>query len=378
MRRREEKRMRLTVKIRFYAVILALLVLMGGLITFPALATDETTAAQPCGGSARICGLNGPEDLVAIDHGAEVIVSRLGGDGLNVIETKTRKVSVIDPASLPETPDPQYPCADLKTSGAFISHGLSVKRDANGRSRLYVVRHGGREAIEIFQFSHPDDVESLVWLGCVRLPKGFEGNAVTGRRAGGFYVTSMTDEGDAPMRSKLAKLYAGRPSGAVLEWTPSGGFHRVPTGTMSGPNGIELSPDDRWLYVNGWASHEIARFDLDHPDAPVRRLHVSFMPDNLRWAEDGSLIAAGLRSTPEAVFTCAGTHADGRPCVTRWTVVSIDPASMTLRAEARQDDRSGFGDVSVALSIGQALWLGSFDGRSIAIEPNDLLMASRR
>lgn len=370
--------MRLIAKTQSYAAVLALLVSMCSPMAFRALATDEPAIDQPRRGSARISGLNGPEDLVAIDHGAEVIVSRLGGGGLNVIETKTHEVSVIDPASLTETPDPQYPCAALKTSGAFVSHGLSVKQDANGRARLYVVRHGGREAIEIFQFSNPGDVGSLAWLGCVPLPKGFEGNAVTGRRDGSFYVTSMTDEGDAPMRSKLAKLYAGRPSGAVLEWTPGNGFRRVPTGTMSGPNGIELSPDDRWLYVNGWASREIVKFDVDHPDAPVRRLHVSFMPDNLRWAEDGSLIAAGVRSTPEAVFTCAGTHADGRPCVTRWTVASIDPASMTLKAEARQHDSSGFGDVSVALPIGRTLWLGSFDGRSIAIEPNDLLTASLR
>ncbi|MGH8397688.1 MAG: SMP-30/gluconolactonase/LRE family protein [Gammaproteobacteria bacterium] len=317
--------------------------------------------------------------MVAINHGAEVIVSRLGGGGLNVIDTKTRKVSVIDPASLPETPDPQYPCPDLKTSGAFISHGLSVKHEANGHDRLFVVRHGGREAIEIFQFSRPGDVGSLAWLGCVRLPKGFAGNAVTGRRDGGFYVTSMTDEGDAPGSSKLAKLYAGRPSGVVLEWTPGGGYHRVPTGAMSGPNGIELSPDDRWLYVNGWASHEIVRYDLDHPHAPARRLHVSFMPDNLRWAGDGSLIAAGIRqSTPKAVFECAGTHADGKPCAVRWTVVSIDPVSMTLKAELRQQDHSGFGDVSVALPIGRTLWLGDFDGHSILIEPDKLLTKSNR
>lgn len=366
------------VKFRLYAAIIAVAAFAGGSAAFPASAAAGATADRSCGGPTRICGLDGPEDLVAIDDGAEIIASRLGGEGLDIIDTKTHEVSMLDPGSLPEAPDPGYPCADLKASGAFISHGLSVKREADGSDRLFVVRHGGREAIEVFRFSRPGDYRSLMWLGCVSLPKGFQGNAVTGRRDGGFYVTSMTDAGDAPADSKLAKLYAGRPSGAVLAWAPGAGFHRISMGAMSGPNGIELSPDDRWLYVNGWASHEIVRVDLDHPDAPARRLHVSFMPDNLRWSGDGSLIAAGVRSTPRSTFECAGTHPDGTPCVTRWTVASIDPASMRLKAEMRRDDHTGFGDISVALPLARALWLGDFDGHDIAIVEDTLSAAGHR
>ncbi|MGH8307915.1 MAG: VOC family protein [Gammaproteobacteria bacterium] len=74
----------------------------------------------------------------------------------------------------------------------------------------------------------------------------------------------------------------------------------------------------------------------------------------------------------------ARTRVDGKHCAVRWTVVSIDPVSMTLKAELRQHDHSGFGDVSVALPIGRTLWLGDFDGHSILIEPDKLLTASNR
>lgn len=358
---------------RVHLAIIALAASMGGAAAFPAAA--GTTAAPSCGGPTRICGLDGPEDLVAIDDGAVVIASRLGDVGLDIIDTKTHAVTRLDPASLPETPDPEYPCASLKASGAFISHGLSIKPGADGADRLYMVRHGGREAIEVFRFSRSGDYKSLAWLGCVGLPKHFSGNAVTGRRDGGFYVSSMTDASDTPAQARLAKLYAGQPSGTVLAWAAGTGFKPVLVGAMSGPNGLELSPDDHWLYVNGWASHEIVRLDLDHPDAPAQRLPVEFMPDNLRWAEDGSLIAAGVFSTPESTLECAGTHADGTPCVTHWSAVSIDPTSMKLKAGLGRDELPGFGDVSTALPIGRSLWLGAFDGHAVAIEPNPLSAA---
>jgi len=332
---------------------------------------------QPSGcGQAMVCGLNAPEDLVSVGHGHGVIASRLGGGGIDFIDVKTRRVSSIDLGAMPRAPDPAYPCSGFDAAAPFYSHGLSVKSDAAGNQRLYVVRHGAREAIEIFKFAKPGNVSSLQWIGCVLLPKGFEGNAVTGRRDGGFYVTSMVDAGDAALASKLAELYAKRRSGAVLNWTPNIGFRQQPTGPISGPNGVELSPNERWLYVAGWASGGIWAFDLNRPGSPARRLGVDFMPDNLRWADDGSLLAAGMRAEPGPTFDCAMNAQPSQRCATRWTVLSIDAARMSRRYEIRVDDTSGFGDVSVALTVGRDLWLGSFGGDTVAIVPNAKRKAS--
>lgn len=361
----------------FHATGLGLIIPVIGL-TIPLVVAGATVGQRSCSKDARICGLAGPEDLVEVANGAVVIASRLGGEGLNVIDTANHRVSTIDPLSLPESPDSRYPCTLLSNSGAFISHGLSIKPQSDGSEFLFVVRHGGREAIEIFRFNSPNGVNRLTWVGCVHLPKGFAGNAVTGRRDGGFYVTSMTDEGDAPGKDKLAKLYNLQPSGEVLGWIPMAGFHSIPIGTMSGPNGIELSPDDRWLYVDGWASREILKIDLKQPSTIAGLTNVSFMPDNLHWTDDGTLVAAGVQSTPRYVYECAGTHANGSPCATHWTIASIDPTTMTLKSELNRDDQSGFGDVSVALKVGRAIWLGSFDGNFIATAPYESLTASQR
>lgn len=364
-------------RIKPYATGLGLIIPIIGL-TIPVVAVRATVGERSCSSDARICGLAGPEDMVEAANGVAVIASRLGGRGLNVIDITNHRVSTIDPLSLPESPDSRYPCTSLSNSGVFVSHGLSIKPQTDGSEFLFVVRHGGREAIEIFRFSRPSDVNSLTWVGCVHLPKGFAGNAVAGRRDGGFYVTSMTDEGDAPGSAKLAKLYDVQPSGKVLGWIPTAGFQSIPIGTMSGPNGIELSPDNRWLYVDGWASREIVQIDLKQPGTIAGRTKVSFMPDNLHWTDDGRLVAAGVQSTPKHVYECAGTHSNGSPCATHWTIAIIDPTTMTLKSELSRDDQSGFGDVSVALKLGRAVWLGSFDGNFIAIEPYDSITASQR
>ena len=315
-----------------------------------------------------VTGLDAPEDILVVNGGNAVLASSLNAGGLYAVDVKTRAVSKIDIAAIPEAPQPEYPCSSLRSSGTFVSHGISVKPDARGRKRLYVVRHGGREAIEIFEFQNADDIATLEWIGCVPLPAGFAGNAVVGRRNGGFYTTSLIDAGSASGHSKLAKLYAGAPSGAVLKWTPGSGYGSVPIGTISGPNGIELSSDESRLFVAGWASRAIWQFDTANPDN-ARHLNVAFMPDNLRWAGDGRLLAAGVYSTPSSIMTCAMKSAPNVRCDPHWTALGIDPVNMVSTSEFTQN-ASGFGDVSVALQVGSDLWLGSFDGTSIAIEAN--------
>jgi hypothetical protein len=351
-----------------WGAALALSTSLGG-----ALPATTVQALQPEQGAAvcraaRICGMNAPEDMVAAPDGTTVIVSRLGGGGLDAIDVATRRVRQIDLAALPRSPDPVYPCSDLPAED-FVSHGLSLKRDRSGAQRLYVVRHGAREAIEVFRFGAGRRPESLRWIGCVPIPKGFSANAVTARRDGRFYVSSMTDAGEEPGAVKRDKLYAAQPSGAILEWSPGKGFRPLDLSGLSGPNGLELSPDERQLYVAGWASRAILAFDLKSPATAPRRLAVDFMPDNLRWGRDGVLLAAGVDSTPQATLECVRTATPTTRCIRRWRVIGIDPHRLQPRWEVRRDDPSGFGDVSVALEVGRSLWLGAFGGLDLAIAP---------
>jgi sugar lactone lactonase YvrE len=335
-----------------------------------ALVTTLLLAAMPS--QTIVTGLDSPEDLALVNGGNTVLASSLNDGGLYIVDVKTKAASKIDLAAIPEAPRPEYPCASLKASGAFVSHGISVKRAADGRQRLYVVRHGGREAIEIFEFQHADDIAALHWIGCVTLPAGFAGNAVVGRRDGGFFTTSMFNSGSAPSSEKVAILYASKPSGAVMNWTPGTGYSTFPIGSISGPNGIELSSDEKQLYVAAWSSRAIWQFDTANPNANARHLDTAFMPDNLRWAPDGRLLAAGVHGTAAEVMGCAMKSAANVRCDTHWTAIAVDPITLRIVSEFSQNDAS-FGDVSVALQVGTDLWLGSFDGTSIAIEAKEPL-----
>jgi hypothetical protein len=348
-----------------WGAALTLLASLGALPGTAAQAPPPVLNAADCA-AARICALHAPEDLVAAPDGTTVIASRLAGGGLDVLDVRTRRVSSIDLTALPRSPDPVYPCTAFPAED-FVSHGLSLRPDASGAQRLYVVRHGAREAIEVFRFGASGRLDSLSWIGCVPIPKGFSANAVVARRDGGFYVSSMTDPGEEPGAVKRDRLYAAMPSGAVLKWTPGEGFRPLDLGGLSGPNGLELSADERQLYVAGWGGRTILAFDLKSPTAPPRRLAVDFMPDNLRWGRDGALLAAGVDSTPRATLECVKTAGPTTRCIRRWRVVGIDPHRLQPRWEVRGADPSRFGDVSVALEVGRSLWLGSFGGTEVAI-----------
>src|SRR6202035_222261 len=83
----------------------------------------------------------------------------------------------------------------------------------------------------------------------------------------------------------------------VWEWHTGTGWKIVPGSEASGPNGLEISKDGKWFYIGGWGSQSFIR--LSRGQTPVKRdaVPVGFHLDNLRWAPDGSLFAAGQGGT---------------------------------------------------------------------------------
>jgi len=70
--------------------------------------------------------------------------------------------------------------------------------------------------------------------------------------------------------------------------------------------------------------------------------------DNIRFAQDGSLLAAG--------------QADGAS-----VVVKVNPDTLAVREIARRRDDTVFRGGTVAVEIGPDLWIGSFQGDRIAV-----------
>jgi len=128
----------------------------------------------------------------------------------------------------------------------------------------------------------------------------------------------------------------------------------VPGSEAAGANGLEISKDGKWLYVAAWGSQNF--FRLSRGQTPVKRdvVPLGFRVDNIRWAPDGSILAAGQGGAGNAQTS---------------NVVKINPNTLKVQEIIRQPNSSEFGSGTVALQLGKELWVGSFRGDRIAIFP---------
>ncbi len=202
----------------------------------------------------------------------------------------------------------------------------------------------------------------MVWIGCAVMPAHTWPNSVAPLPDGGLVVTDMFDPQDAKASNKLAM---GEVTGAVYEWHPHKGFTLVPGSRMSGNNGIEVSPDGKWIYVAAWGNKAVARLprSAGAPGKP-EMLPVGFLADNLRWGADGQLIVTGQDVPAKDVFACFESKAVR--CTQAWRIDRWDTAAMTVKPVASEMGNSEFGDATVALQVGDQMFVGTFRGERIA------------
>jgi len=103
-----------------------------------------------------------------------------------------------------------------------------------------------------------------------------------------------------------------------------------------------------------WGSQNF--FRLSRGQTPVKRdvVPLGFRVDNIRWAPDGSILAAGQGGAGNAQTS---------------NVVKINPNTLKVQEIISQPNSSEFGSGTVALQLGKELWVGSFRGDRIAIFP---------
>ena len=311
-------------------------------VVLPGVAAAQCQAE---GGVEFVCGPVSPEDLVAVPDSPWVVVAGMEDDGyLYIIDTRDHQSTVLFPVSSYRARlDPAFAGCGGPVTGGFRPHGLNLRVGEEGRHTLYVVRHGAHEAIEIFELDASGSTPGLTWTGCVLAPDGVAFNSVAAVPGGGFVATQFS-----------------RPVGRLWEWRPGRGWSEVPGSETNGPNGLVASSDGRWLYVGGWGTQSLIR--LSRGQNPVQRVVVAvgFHIDNVRWAPDGSLLAAGHRgATPEAIFQCLGERAcEG---VTS-RVARIDPNALTAEELVRYPSNDLFILGTVGLQVDDEIWVGGIAG----------------
>lgn len=351
----------------------AAIALCQGIITMCCLGLVETSMAAEgapatCAPDAAlrfICGPKNVEDLVRIGDSRWLIGSgmdgALTGSGsahgqLHLIDHQKKTWQIAFPGPAPAfRPDKSLygSCPGPLNINNFSAHGLALREQARGRYRLYVVSHGDRESIEIFSVDTRGSIPAFTWTGCVVLPDDVSANSVAILPDWGFVTTKFLNR-KLPLAESMAQARQGILNGAVFEWHPGGQVAAIPGTELSAPNGIEVSPDGKTIYVAVFGSHEFVRFRRDGNSLRKDAIPVAISADNLRWTANGMLLTAG--------GNYAGANA---PRTTAWTVLEVDPESLATRAAASGDSSSGMQAISVGLAVDGDIWVGTFGGDRI-------------
>lgn len=338
----------------------------------PAAAAER---CDPVGKVRFLCLGANAEDLVAIPNSDWVILSgelrAVNTKDLHHVELFSAEAK-FDRALYAACPGP-LTGAEM-TEQKFRAHGINLRAGGNGVHTLYVVHHPERESVEVFEIDARGAAPRIAWVGCVPAPPGVGGNGVAVLPDNGFAITSFINRDLGGFRGpegRLArgKLAGGEITGAVWEWSPAGGWMKVPGSEASGPNGVEASADGKWFYIAAWGPQQIIKLSRGRAAVTREVIPVGFHPDNMRWQEDGSLTAAGQVGTVDAVLVeCLGNRVCGE---TGTSVAAIDTVALTARPLMQAYRANAvFAAGTTGLIVGQELWVGSaFAGSRLARFP---------
>jgi SMP-30/Gluconolactonase/LRE-like region len=305
-----------------------------------------------------LCGTHSPEDLELTPDGKYLIATQFvnqGRSGTSGFGMALFDLSKKTFTKMAVTDEPDKSWGDAACPGpigdALVSHGESLAKRRNGKWALYVVNHGGRQSIEMFELKKAAGSWELVWHGCEVAAHEYNDLAIL--PDGGFvgtYPTGLNSGG-------AGGPFGGAVTGYVARWTPGKGEHEIMNTRIRYPNGVVVSADGRFMYLNEFSAGQVYKYDLPN-EKMLGSAKVDFLPDNLTWTKEGKLLAAGVKG---ARGDCpAGS---GRPCIQGFGVAEIDPATMQARVifdSASHDPL--IGGVSVALEVGDSIYLGAFQG----------------
>ena len=349
---------------RIPGIAAACLLVTGTAHAEPAAAVPAVTPMPPCVATSAytpICGLHAPEDLATLDDSALLVVQMRGMTGkgesnfavLHPANAAVRVLPVRDGTTTPAWGDGSCQAPDPRP--AF--HGFDRWRDPDGRVRVVAVNHGTRSTIERFRLDRDGAQESLVWEGCVSVPRDIELNDVAALPDGGFAATVMGATRHFDNAAGREFLLSGEITGHLVTWSAAKGWETLEGSRAAFPNGIVATPDGRTLWFAAWTGREVLRYDREAGKI-VGRVSLTYLPDNLSWSREGTILTAGIPDVA-SVRECVTKGAE--VCDDAFEVSEIDPRAMTARTIAR-GPAGLLGGASVAVRVGEVLYVGAFSG----------------
>lgn len=329
------------------------------------------TGCLAADGVTPICGFHNPEDLAHLPGASWIVVSQFPGM-LQEGSGSLLAYRVADGRRRTLFPDPDAPrregavwgspdCPGPPDPSRFAPHGIDVDLRSH---RLAAVVHGSREAVELFEIGQSPEGPALVWRGCTVMPEGVGINDVALLPNGGFVVTKMFSLGGFEQLVSTTRMLLGWRSGYLLEWHPESGFQEVPDSGGSGPNGVVASADGRDLYFSEWTGTRIVRIHRN-PDGTVERGEAALdhHPDNLSWTRDGRLLVTGQIGPIGELLACGSTE-EG-VCALPFSVYLVEPTTLDAKL-VLEHAATAHGAASVALEVGDEIFIGTYDGDRIS------------
>jgi len=318
-----------------------------------------------------ICGLQNAEDLVRVPGTRWIIASGMApGASIYLIDAKNKTWSTLYPGSAPlarQDMETYGACPGSPDPNAFVTHGLNVRPGEDGNATLYVVGHGGREAIEVFDIDATGESPVLTWTGCVMMPEGMVANSVASLNDGSLLATVPL----FPDRT-IAEAMEQKNTGAVYAWSPGdSGFVPVEGTGLPYGNGIEVSADGQEFYVASSGHFTVTAFSNTNPARVLRTTQtLAFVPDNLHMGPDGQLLTAGLIVDYPPCGNIRGPDefdlAEFAGCPRPFIVQAIDPETMNGKAILQGPANDHFSNITMGLPVGKEIWIGTFAGDRVA------------
>jgi hypothetical protein len=335
-----------------------------------ALSAHSQQSCEPTGEVGFVCGVKNPEDLVLVPGTPWIVSSGMAeGAGFYLVDSNAGTAELLrftaqhDAATFAS-------CSTPPTPQSLNTHGLNVRASAAGRAKLYVVGHGAREAIEVFDIDATGARPTLTWRGCVPMPEGLAANSVASFADGSIVATVLFMPGTTFADAVVDR----KPTGAVFEWSPGdSGFTLVEGTQLPANNGIEVSADGREIYVASSGLQTVVAFSHTNPARQLRTTRpLPFTPDNVHLGSDGRLLTAGMANdVPECGGPPGPEHDIPRlsACPRGTIAVAIDPRTMrdTVIATTTADPK--FSNATMVLVAGGQAWIGTFSGDKIARAP---------
>jgi len=332
---------------------------------FAMACSQEQVACESVGDLDFVCGPTNAEDLV-LAPGTDYIVSSgmSAGGGFYLVNTTNSDWSTLE-FDVQQDSDAFANCPAAPMTEELETHGLNIRAVSDDLAMLYVVGHGGREAIEVFEVDTGGRPE-LTWVGCVLMPDELAANSVASFADGSIVATVLFMPGTTFADAVVDK----QPTGGVYKWSPGDdGFTLLARSELPANNGIEVSADGSEIYVASSGYQTIVKFSNTNPVrflGATRQLPIT--PDNVHMGSSGMLLTAGMKNdVPE----CGGPPGPEHDIETlsvcpRGTIaIEIDPATMEDRILVETPAADVFSNATMVLTKEGEYWVGTFSGDRI-------------